>query len=962
MKNMFLLFLLFLFSLSINSQDLFDEYSDYYAPFKKKHVVELEHLKKFGFSDIYKYNSEDFITHKDSSHILSKIKYVAIELHANKNLDSVFTNLSLLSNLKFISLNNNPFLKEPEKSIVFSLQLLKLKKLETIVFYGSFYGDWNAIFEQLSNLSTLKNLALISPKIDILLTPNFKLLKNIEGIYYSGRISPKIPVEIGDFPFLKSVIISSDEDKDFNNNLRNLVNNSNLENLIISDLNINDSIAETLSNFKSLKKLNLNNSKIENSTHFFKLLGKRTKLKVLKIYNNNINNIPNEIGLLDSLEIFSSSSNIKTKTLPDEFYSLTNLKQIEIQGSELEEIDIKINNLKKLENLTLFYNKIHTMPINMGNLKEVEKILIQHNKIESLPLDIGLLKNLTHLNISDNKIHELPHSFIELKKLDTLYLQNNFLTKLPYQIGNLNNLRYLNISKNLISKFPKSITKLKELQFLNAETNDIKLLPKKFGKLTSLEILELNSNFIKELPNSFGNLYSLKRLRLAHNNINRLPKTFGRLTSLENFSITNKENHKARFESYNHVFGGFKKDSINRLERKTNNLTNLPSNFYRLKNLLFIDLSDNKNLNVDNLFDQLKKSESKDYYLDISNCSIKELPENGWYAIKVKSLDISNNQISKLPFDLKNCLYLNSLNLNKNLKFNTSRSNIAQINLLLEEEGLIEENELPKTTEMAIALADVSNKKYYSNEYKKSVEYADRAIAINKDVALIKICDDCFVKSLYLLKDYNRVIYYADIAIKKDTSRNIRFLNSIIPNFTYKAKSHLALGDTIKAIENFVILSSKFNGNSWTEAGMLARKINLKNDAKKYFNKSFDFYKNYLEKNKTDWGYHISLLEAFIISEEKTLAQDYYNKLSLIDINDRNYKLLLNYFGIINDIVYNQTYIKFSDDFIKLNESLIKEKIELKSWSFELFLDWNKINKLTDLQKEQIIKLTNLFL
>lgn len=962
MKKNSLLIFLFLQSFNILSQELFDNYFDYYAAFKKKYVVELEHLKKHGFDDIYKYDANDFITHKDSAIILSNIKFVAIELKANKNLDSVFTNLSLLSNLKYISLNNDPFLREPEKNITFSLQLLKLKKLETIVFYGSFYGDWNVIFEQLSHLSSLKNLALISPKRDILLTPNFKLLKNLEGIYYSGRISPEIPEDIQHFRFLKSVIISSDEDKDFNTNLRNLENNSKLENLILTHLTINDSISKTIGKFKSLKKLNLINSKIENPTLFFTELGNGTKLKVLKIHNNYLNYLPKEIGLLDSLEVFSSSNNIKTKTLPNEFYSLNNLKHIEIQGSDLEEIDTAINELIKLENLTLFFNRIYKLPTNISNLKQVKKIDLRHNKLESIPSDIGLLKNLNYLDVSDNKIRELPDSLIKLTNLDTLLLQNNYLTILPLQFGNLTKLQYLNIANNLISKFPSSFSQLKKLNSLNAEENDITSLPIKFGNLTSLEILVLNSNFIKELPPSFGNLASLKTLKLAHNNLCQLPKNFGNISKLEFLSLTNKENYKARFQSYNHIVGGIVKDTTRRLERKTNNLTNLPSNFYKLKNLDFIDLSDNKNLNIDNLFKLLKKSYSKNYSLDISNCSIKELPEYGWRAIKAKSLDISNNQISKLPFDIKNCLYLNSLNLNKNLKFNTSRSNIAQINLLLEEEGIIKENEQPKTTEMAIALAEVSNKKYYSNEYKKSVEYADRAIAINKDAALMKICDDCFVKSLYILKDYNRAIYYADIAIKKDTSRNIRFLNSIIPNFTYKAKSHLSLGDTIKAIENFVILSNKFNGNSWTEAGMLARKVNLENEAKKYFKNSFDFYTNYTEKNKTDWGYHLSLLEAYIISEEKTLAQNYYDKLTLTDISDKNYKLLLSYFGIIIDIIYSENYLGFSEDFIKLDESLSKEKIKLASWSFELFLDWNKINNLTAIQKEQILKLTNLFL
>jgi len=960
MKKVFLMLPFLLFFNSIISQEIYVEFNNYYSAFKNKYEVALNELEKSGYQNIYKYNAEDFKKLEDSAEVFHRIKYTSIEFKQNINLDSVFKNLELLPNLKLVKFDNSFFLKNSMTGIKFPNETGAISHIETIIFTGSFDWDWNIIFEELSKLEKLKNIAFISVKNDIFLKPNFSLLKNLEGIYYAGRYGPKIPEKFQQFSSLKTFAFSADVFNDLNTQLTKLHANTKIENIIVGGVAINDTISETLGKFTSLKRVSLLTSKIEHPELLFTSLAKNNKIIELKLTNNNLDTIPKSISLFDSLKVFYSSNNIKSKTLPIEFYSLKSLEFVEIQGSKLEVIDNKLNLLKNLKTLKLYFNNIHTIPSEIGGLEKLQKLFIQHNSLKILPNDIGLLRNLKELKAGNNQIANLPKNLKNLQKLDTLNLENNFITSLPKQIGNLNNLKYLNLENNYLKELPNSFCNLNQLIFLNLTANDLKYLPKNFGELTSLDILKLNSNLLNELPVSFCNLSSLKRLELNHNNLTFLPFGFGKLSKLESLYLNNSENFMFRFQKYDHLTGNFIKDTNERITRKTNNISILPKDFRNLKSLKWISISNNKNLASYELFELLKKASFEKYFLDISNCGVAELPTKGWSSIKVERLDLSNNRISMLPPDIKNNNFLTSIDLSGNREFNTTRSDKAQISLLFEEEGIINKDEQPKTVEMAIAYAQVSNKKYYSKEYVKSIEYANRAIEINEKVALQKINADNFIESLYKTKNYKRVIYYADIAIKKDTSANIRFLNSIIPNFVHKAKSHLAIGDTLQAIKSFVILSEKFNGNNWIEAGLLAKKTKQNSLSKIYFNKSFEFYINYLEQNKKDWGYHLSLLEAYFVSEEKQLFENYYDKLSVIGIDDPNYVILLQYFKTLMNVTKEESVTKFNNDYNVLKEKLKRENIQLQSWSFELLLDWNKHNNLNVNQKTNIYKLTNL--
>lgn len=939
-----LFLILFFTSFPVISQDLFDMYDNYFSISNKIYDNSLKDLKRYGFknNNNFIYNEKELLAHRDSIHILSQIKGVAIKFDKNTDLKKIIDHLKLLPNLGYLKFDNIFFLKEGYTSQCLPSNLLELSKLKTIAFYYSNEKNFKCDFLILSKLKNLKNLVFIGGRSDILQTHNFLKLKQLEGIYCSARYGPIIPYEINGFPNLKTFLIAADKYPNGDQMLKNLSKNQNIENLMLSYVPLNDSISKSLSNFKNLKRLRLF-GKIENPKLLFNSLSNKT-INELYLSNNSLESDLSELTDFKQLEKFYSSNNNLGKKLSINFFKLKNLSFIEIQGSKLEVIDDNIYKLKKLETLKLHFNKLKKFTISNQNLTY---LTLRNNFLAELTDKIGGLSSLKYLDLSDNKLEFLPKSIINLTLLDTLNLENNYLKSLPKDFGNLSNLKFLNLEQNILTSLPHSFPNLYRLNYLNVTANDLNSFPKNFGDLTSLENLQGSSNFIEYLPNSFKKLENLKRINLRYNNLSKLPTGFGNLKNLEFLYLGNKENFKYQFDRYNSDLHKFKKDSIKRKSRLMNDIIFFPKDFVDLKKLKVIDLSNNYSLNNSNLFEILKKASFKDYTLNIDNCNISFLPEAGWKTIGVKSLDVSHNKIEKLPYNIVKASYLTTLDIRKNTgdSLNMYISSKEQLSIYYNELGLTNGEILPNTMELAKAYAKYSNKKYSKKQFEKAVEYAEKAISIDKKIALNYLFESNLAEIYYKSNMFEKSIYYANNFLQKDTIFNVRVLNSILPNFEYKYKSQLALGDTIQAITTLEIGSRDFSANKWTEAGLLAKKMKMYTKAQHFFNKSFEFYINYLKKNNNNWGYHLSLLEVYIIAEEFNKANEYLLNLKNKDIKELKYQFLLEYFNIILDEINNNE--SFFTDYEVLKEKLKKQDVNFTGWSFELFLQWNELNSLS---------------
>jgi Leucine-rich repeat (LRR) protein len=954
MKAMSKILNLFIVILSISALQS-QNYNAYSKQFDKsyggKYEVNMLNLKRFGFHDVFKYNANELIKNTDSIHILSKIKYVSVQISENLNLKTIVENLEKLPNLEYLKFVTpaSLFRRGKVKNIVFPNNIYKLKKVKTISLKGDFYWNYGNFIIEISKMPQLENLAIVYNNFPnkFFKNLNFSKLKHLKGLSYSGSNKIEFPKIIKDFKNLTSLNLRFDSSENSMKELNKFSSIASLKFLSLGYMHIDYTVLE---NFTNLKELSLSSIEIKKSDHFFLSISKIKTLERLILVNNKLL-ISKEIPNLPSLNYFFSANDPIGSRLPNQFYNFLNLTDIEIQGSKIEIISDNLNQLINLKSLKLHYNKIKKLPKSMANLSNLKKLYLNHNKIRELPREIGSLK-LSYLSLNNNLFQELPNSLTNLINLDTLNLEENYITQLPKKIGNLQKLKYFNLELNNVKKLPKSIGKLKKLEYLNISRNKITYLPNSFGKLSRLNILDAQFCLLTELPASFGNLVHLENLLLTNNNLKSLSKNFGKLISLKKLYLNNRSNSTFVFNR------NFKKDSTISLKILDNNITLLPKSFTNLKELKFIDLSLNKNIEEKQLFLILKKSKFKNYEINLGKCNIKVLPTSGWNFIKATKLDVRDNLITKIPSDIINAKYLTILNLNRNKGINTYRANKTQLALLYVEKGFIEEDSIKKTAELVIAYAKTANGKISNKEYKKGVEYAEKALTIDKVLTYKHLYEDNYIEALYYTKNYLQTIAIANKEIKKDTAKQVRFLNSIIPNFKYKAKSELALGDTIKAINTFVMVSKKFSGNEWTRAGMLSKKIRKDALSKECYEESYKFYTLYLKNNPKSWGYHLSLIEAYIISNQIDLAQIHLEKIKKLSPKDKNYKSLISYFNIIIEIIKNENVNLKS---AQLKSQIKVDTIKLKSWSFQLMEDWIVLSSLNHKQKLDIINLNNLY-
>lgn len=106
---------------------------------------------------------------------------------------------------------------------------------------------------------------------------------------------------------------------------------------------------------------------------------------------------------------------IRTDTIPDEIFLMTNLQELTLSRCRLLFIDERIGNLKKLQYLNLSHNHLIRLPESLGQLTELQTLIICRNMIEALPESISNLTKLTYIDAWENPLYSFPESISDLQ-------------------------------------------------------------------------------------------------------------------------------------------------------------------------------------------------------------------------------------------------------------------------------------------------------------------------------------------------------------------------------------------------------------------------------------------------------------------------------------------------------------------------------------------------------------------
>lgn len=117
-------------------------------------------------------------------------------------------------------------------------------------------------------------------------------------------------------------------------------------------------------------------------------------------------------------------------------------------------------------------NEILFLPNNIKKLKKLENLSLYFNKLSSLPKEIGELTNLKKLFLHGNLFEYFPKALpksLELLDIAACALK----TICEESISRLVNLEHLHVYRNSLTSFPGGIRNLKKLIYLRALYNDL---------------------------------------------------------------------------------------------------------------------------------------------------------------------------------------------------------------------------------------------------------------------------------------------------------------------------------------------------------------------------------------------------------------------------------------------------------------------------------------------------------
>lgn len=204
----------------------------------------------------------------------------------------------------------------------------------------------------------------------------------------------------------------------------------------------------------------------------------------------------------------------------------------------------------------------------MDSLKEVS-VSLSFRGLKSIPDSIFKIDKLVSLDVSINKFTDVYSELIKISKIKTL--------------------RSLNLSYCYIDSLPDEICNLTELENLDLSRNSIKIIPQCFSKLANLKQLDLSVNKLRELSHYeiIFLLQNLENLDLYFNDIDSISYKVGNMKKIKYLHLGNNriENLPIQLLECENLFS---------LLLNKNNITVFPEFFYDFKQLIIIELLENK--------------------------------------------------------------------------------------------------------------------------------------------------------------------------------------------------------------------------------------------------------------------------------------------------------------------------------------------------------------------------------
>lgn len=338
-----------------------------------------------------------------------------------------------LDTLEEIDLSHSGLTEVPD--FVFNALQMKVLLLD--------YNDIKKLPKELGALDSLKRIYWRGNNLDQYWWIRIQQIEGLEKLDMSNNSLTRLPRGVKHLKDLKELVM----DENFLGEvpIKRLSKAS-----FIKEVSFNKSHAMSLAEARYdkldfLEVLKVNNSKIDKVHHsLYELAG----LKELQLQENQIKQMPDGISKMAHLEKLSFYKN-ELKDLPTDIFQL-DLKIIDVYYNQLEVIPDAIGSLSKLEVLFLAHNRIYSLPESVGKLANLKELYLHHNRLSVLPESIDQLTKLKVARVNDNYLIEFPDQFLGMSDLVDLDVSGNQLETLSRDLEHLESLELFNYQENPI--------------------------------------------------------------------------------------------------------------------------------------------------------------------------------------------------------------------------------------------------------------------------------------------------------------------------------------------------------------------------------------------------------------------------------------------------------------------------------------------------------------------------------
>ena len=404
-----------------------------------------------------------------------------------------------------------------------------------------------------------------------------------------------------------------------NNNITDiekLTKIKNINSIYLNNNNVTDvSVLKDLANLESLHLSgNKNVSGYEKLSNLRVLNLSNTDLVTLKdlsnynkLYELNLSNNPhldyNTVKLPNNLSVLSLDN---TGFTGYDFSNNKSLFSISIKNNNLKNLNV-LKNIKITSSLDVSNNEITDFSAvkNVFDTDNIEcefydcaSIIAQENKITDISIINDL--NVEAIDLSKNNITDISN--FDNKKIKMIDLSNNNIEK---GFETLNNALTINLNNCNISSFD-GFSNLNNTYTINLNNNNITNF-KGLGALKNLEFLSLANNKINDLS-GISKLENLSNLDLSNNDISDITP-LNSIKSLSTLSLSGNKKIKGKLDN-----------DIYLLNIKDCEL-NKDFDLSGLKNLLFINLSNNRDMDIENI---IKETMSDNITIEADDLNITE--------------------------------------------------------------------------------------------------------------------------------------------------------------------------------------------------------------------------------------------------------------------------------------------------------------------------------------------------